>query len=217
MCRVTRDKPVGVILAGGLSSRFGSDKASALLRGKPLLAWVAAALAEVCPRLVVVVARGQQLPPLEAPLAIEVVIDRYDRMGPLAGMTTAFEHLGSGVAFVAACDVPLLQSELVAGLLCLADRHDVVCPKTGDALQPLVAAYRAETCLPVFRRRVEEGRLKVIDAFEELDVRYVADAELVEFDPNLRSFLNANQPEGLAPLEAELAGEVGPRPWGAVS
>ena len=36
----------GVILAGGLSKRFGSDKAAALLEGRPLLQWVASAVGE---------------------------------------------------------------------------------------------------------------------------------------------------------------------------
>ena len=38
-------KLLGAILAGGRSSRFGSDKAFALLNGKPLIDHVIAALA----------------------------------------------------------------------------------------------------------------------------------------------------------------------------
>lgn len=208
--------PAGVVLAGGMSRRFGSDKASALLRGRPLLAWVTDALAPVCSKLVVVAAQGQKLPAISPGAPVEVVTDRYERMGPLAGMVTAFSEGLTEHVFLAACDVPLLRTELVAGLLDRAHGYDIVCPKVGEALQPLAAVYRPETCLPVFKRRVESGQRKVIDAFPELHVRYVGDDELEEFDPTLQSFLNANEPAGLAPLEAELSGEVGPRPWRAL-
>jgi molybdopterin-guanine dinucleotide biosynthesis protein A len=199
-----REQPTGIILAGGKSSRFGSDKASALLRGRTLLQWVADALSPVCSTLVIVAAQGQRLPETHSVIPTETITDRYDSLGPLAAMVTAFEIVGNGSCFVAACDVPLLQPELARYLLSLADGFDVVCAKTGESLQPLAAVYRPPTCLPPFRTRVEARQLKVIDAYADLRVRYVSDDELRRFDPDLRSFLNANEPGGLAEIERRL-------------
>ena len=60
---MTRERePIdGLILAGGKSSRFGSDKASARLRGRPLLQWVLSAIEPVCRRIVIVKAQGQEV------------------------------------------------------------------------------------------------------------------------------------------------------------
>jgi molybdopterin-guanine dinucleotide biosynthesis protein A len=196
--------PTGVILAGGKSTRFGSDKASALLRGRPLLQWVADALSPACSKLVMVAAQGQRLPETHSVIPTETITDRYDSLGPLAAMVTAFEVVGSDPCFVAACDVPLMEPKLVRYLLSLADGFDIACAKTGESLQPLAAVYRPATCLPVFRTRVEARQLKVISAYSDLRVRYVTGNELRDFDPDLRSFLNANEPEGLAEIERRL-------------
>ena len=196
--------PAGVILAGGRSTRFGADKATAPLRGRPLLQWVADALSPPCSKLLIVAGRDRALPEVVSNLAIATVTDSYQSLGPLAAMVTAFEHGAGETCFVAACDVPLLRPGLVQHLLSLAEDFDVVCARTGESLQPLAAVYKPETCLPVFRKRVEARELKVIDSYAELRVRYVVERELRAFDPDLRSFLNANDPGGLAEIERRL-------------
>ncbi len=71
---------LGAILAGGQSTRFGSDKAVALLRGKPLLDHAREALAAQCDE-VVVVGRDTGIPDSPAP-----------GMGPLGGIAGALHH-----------------------------------------------------------------------------------------------------------------------------
>ena len=74
-------KTLGAVLAGGRSSRFGSDKALAMLDGRTLLDHAAAALGPHCDA-VVVVGRG-------------AIADwpRAD-MGPLGGIAGALIHAG---------------------------------------------------------------------------------------------------------------------------
>lgn len=80
-----------IILAGGRSTRFGSDKASALLAGRPLLQWVIDAASEVSFEILVVAAQGQVLPEFTSPVAVRVVHDQHESLGPLAGIVTGFE------------------------------------------------------------------------------------------------------------------------------
>ncbi len=195
----------GLVLAGGKSRRFGSDKASALLAGRPLLQWVASTLAEVCGALVVVSARGQQLPAFDVAIPVTVVEDLYEGKGPLAGLVTGFAAAGEGVCFATSCDAPLLRPELVLLLAAAAEGHDIACPYVNGFLQPLVAAYRAETCLPVFRDFVEREQLKITPAFGPLDAVIVREPQIRTVDPELESFLNANQPEALEDIAARLA------------
>ena len=93
-------KILGAILAGGGSTRFGSDKALAILDGKPLLAHVAEALAAQVDTLVVC---GRLWP------GLETVADRPAAdLGPLGGLCGALLHAnatGHDAVLTAGCDV----------------------------------------------------------------------------------------------------------------
>jgi molybdenum cofactor guanylyltransferase len=191
----------GLILAGGRSTRFGSDKASAIVGGRPLLQWVASALESVSGALVIVRAAGQALPPFSVDIPVLVAEDRYEAKGPLAGLVSGFPHVATEYCFAVSCDVPLLQPALVSYLHGLAPGHDIVCPYFGEFAEPLTAIYRPGTCLSPFERSVESGVLKIVAAYGSLDVLKVEEPALRRVDPELRSFLNANRPEALEEVE----------------
>lgn len=194
----------GVVLAGGKSSRFGSDKASALLRGRPLLQWVLDAVGQASEAIVIVKARGQVLPEVTAQVPLVVVEDLYDEQGPLAGLVAAFEAVHTPVAFATSCDSPLTEPALIRYLASRAGDADVVCPLVGGYPQPLAAVYRASVCLPVFRENVERGQLRIVVAYGKLRRKTVTGEEAAAADPELRSFLNANTPERLAEIDSLL-------------
>ena len=202
------DALVAVILAGGKSTRFGSDKASALLAGRPLIEWVLTAALECCDSVVVVKARGQSLPALDVGRShVEVVEDFIDARGPLAGLVAGLRAIDRPLAFATSCDVPLLRPRLISALAHMVDRYDAVVPEVDGQLQPLVAAYRRSTCLPAFERALSNGRLRLTDALRHLDVRVVAEGEVAIFDPELRSFMNANERAVLDHIAARLTAE----------
>jgi molybdopterin-guanine dinucleotide biosynthesis protein A len=104
-----REGPIlGAVLAGGRSSRFGSDKAMALLDGRTLLDHAVAGLAPHVAQ-VVICGRDGGLP------------DRpHADMGPLGGLNAALHHaLGHGFIGVltTGCDMPLYPAGLPAALI----------------------------------------------------------------------------------------------------
>lgn len=116
---------LGAILAGGKSSRFGSDKALATLRGRPLIDHVCDAMTEQCDELVIV-GRDGGVPDRPAP-----------DMGPLGGLAGALHHAGQrGHEFVLSCSVDSvdLPDDLLA-LLSPAPAH--------LADQPVIGLWRA--------------------------------------------------------------------------
>ncbi len=195
----------GVILAGGKSTRFGADKASATLAGRPMLQWVAGALAEAAQDLVIVQAAGQRLPQIDVAVPVTVVEDRWEARGPLAGLASGFPAVATEYCFATSCDAPLLQPGVVRLLVGLAHGHDVALPDVDGFKNPLVAVYRASACIAAFERAVERGELKITNAFSGLDVLVVPEADLRPADPGLLSFRNANRPEALAAIEEHLA------------
>lgn len=190
----------GVVLAGGKSRRFGSDKASAMLLDRPLLQWVVSALEGPCEEIVVVGARGQALPGVEADIPVRAVEDVYEALGPLAGMVAGFRAAEGDACFAVSTDVPLLQPALVELLAARVDGADAVCPDVGGFMQPLVAAYRRDTCAAAFEAAVERRALKITDAYADLRVAIVSEEEARRADPDLLSFRNANTPDALAEI-----------------
>jgi molybdopterin-guanine dinucleotide biosynthesis protein A len=81
---------VAIVLAGGASSRFGSDKLAAPLDGRPLLHHALEAVAAVAGRIVVVIAPEAPAPSVPEALAARVVVarDAAAHGGPLAGLAT---------------------------------------------------------------------------------------------------------------------------------
>jgi molybdopterin-guanine dinucleotide biosynthesis protein A len=191
----------GVVVAGGRSSRFGSDKAAALFRGRPMLAWVLDALAPCCDELIVVRADGQGLPHLGDGYSVTLVHDEHFAQGPLAGLIAGLDAVTTDRAFASSTDVPLLQPRLIRFLSERAQGFDVVVPDVGGSLQPFSAVYRTGRCLEAFRKSFDTGNRRVVAAYAGLEMLTVDEATLREVDPDLLSFRNANTPAELADLE----------------
>lgn len=105
---------LGAILAGGLATRFGSDKALALLDGRALIAHAAAALAPVTETVVVC---GRAAAPGRA-----VAIPDWPEpgLGPLGGLCAALRHAAAGgydAVLSIGCDTPVAPRSLLDALI----------------------------------------------------------------------------------------------------
>jgi molybdenum cofactor guanylyltransferase len=98
--RKTRMQVPTYILAGGHSSRFGSDKARYVWRGKTLLERVAASLQPVASRLIVVTDREDKY----VDLGFDCITDLHSELGPLGGLYAALTHAEEGLILCTACD-----------------------------------------------------------------------------------------------------------------
>ena len=107
----------GVILAGGMSTRFGRDKAVEPIAGQPLIGRVLSTLSGVTDESVVVVNdkhRGAELP---LPDEAVVAVDAYPGSGSLGGIFTGLRATTSEWALVVACDMPFLNPTLLSRML----------------------------------------------------------------------------------------------------
>jgi FdhD protein len=94
----------GVVLAGGQSSRFGSNKALALWQGKFLIEYARDTLTAVFDDCLLITNTPEQYEFLNMPM----IKDRYQDMGPLAGIHAALHHTGNPWIFIVACDMPAI-------------------------------------------------------------------------------------------------------------
>lgn len=133
---------LGAVLAGGRSSRFGSDKAAALLDGRALIDHVAARLGPQVDALVVI---GRPHP------AHRSLPDRpASGLGPLGGLCAALRYAldeGYEAVATAGCDLPLLPCDSVGRLAGEGPAVLADCPVVGwwpAALAPSLDAHLAE-------------------------------------------------------------------------
>ncbi|HJM75296.1 MAG TPA: molybdenum cofactor guanylyltransferase [Dehalococcoidia bacterium] len=192
----------GIVLAGGRSTRMGSDKASLVFDGRTLLQRTVDALSQVATEIVVVRAEGQQLPALNSQSPLIVVEDSLDDQGPLIGIAEGLRASECEVALVAACDMPFLRPQLLRMLVdrASAGRRFVV-PMHLDRPQPLCSAFRRDA-LEVIDAQIAAGDRKIMAVGRELDADRVPPEQWTAADPDGRSFENVNTPEE---FEAALA------------
>ncbi|MBI5940999.1 MAG: molybdenum cofactor guanylyltransferase [Caulobacterales bacterium] len=135
----------GLVLAGGRSRRFGSEKAVVRLGDRTLLEWALNVLRESCDELAVsaradsgaaVVARGLGLPVL--------IDDPSHPDGPLAGVAAGLRWAsGLGAAHLATlpCDTPHASLDLVTRLHAAGGDAFAAFAQTDDGPHPLCALW----------------------------------------------------------------------------
>ena len=176
------------ILAGGESSRMGTDKSQLLLENQTFVERIAATLLTITDSIRLV---GYHENP-----KLPTVADVYPKWGALGGLHAALSACRREWAIVVACDLPLVTAELFERLASLRDEHDVVVPIQPDGRpQPLAALYRTDPCRRVAKELIEAGRRRPLDLLETVKTRWVEFAEIAKLTQAERFFVNINTPE----------------------
>jgi molybdopterin-guanine dinucleotide biosynthesis protein A len=183
------DQIEAFILAGGASSRMGTDKSKLLIRDQTFVERITSTLLEFTDLVRIV---GQ--PPTTSP--VPTVQDLYPQWGALGGLHAALNACRHEWAIVVACDLPFVTSELFAHLGNMRLDHDAIVPLQQDGRpQPLAALYRVNPCLQRASELIEAGRRRPLDLIELVRTRWVPFAEIRNLDQAERFFVNINTPE----------------------
>ena len=196
-----------IILVGGRGRRFGADKASAQIGGCSMLQHIVQRLAPACERFLTVTSDEDRPPPpfsSERPHAM-LVDARRGELGPLAGIETGLAASQTDLNFVLACDMPLVNADLVRYLAGLAGGYQAVVPWSEGWPMPLHAVYRREA-VETARQALDAGERDMRRFLKRLRVRYATEAEMRPLDPELRSLLNVNAPADLEQVRRWLEG-----------
>jgi molybdopterin-guanine dinucleotide biosynthesis protein A len=180
----------GVVLAGGRSSRFGSNKAVAPWAGGTLAGAGVARLAGVFADVLIV---GKDPSVAEGLFGrARFVRDEGDRSHPLVGILAALRESAHRRVFVTACDMPLLEPRLVRRLCDASPGYAAAAAVWGGRPQPLCAVYSRD-CVGVMRLLLEEER-PVREIFEIVPTRFLTGTEVVAEDPEGRTFVDIDTP-----------------------
>ena len=178
------------ILAGGKSTRMGTNKAFLELAGRPLISR-ALELARTVTEQTKIIGDSKTFTPFG-----EAIPDIYPACGPLAGIHTALTSSATDYNLILGVDLPFLQPRLLSYLIAEAQSSAAVVtvPSANGHLHPLSAVYRKEFAT-IAEKALKQGRYKIDALFSDTSVRVIDEAELVakEFDP--AQFRNLNTPE----------------------
>jgi molybdopterin-guanine dinucleotide biosynthesis protein A len=200
----------GLIVAGGHSTRFGdTDKAVADLAGVPMIRRVAERLAPVIDALVVN-CRDEQIASIREALIgygprVRFARDEAPDQGPMAGIATGLHKVEYEYAFVAACDMPLIDPDIVAYLFDQASKqsfdiqhssaHDAAVPQLDNQwFQTTHAVYRANAMADACEAALAAGERKPIEALFDLDYVVIDENDILAHG-SLDTFENINTRE----------------------
>lgn len=192
-----------VILAGGKSSRMGTDKALLELDGKTFIEQISKEL-EWFEEKIIAHGNTREL----SDTNWTVVSDIYLNHGPLGGIHSALSVCQSDALFVVTCDMPLLKSSLahkLCDIMCESEvmsqtvdntvlgqvGYDAVISVGEDGkMHPLCGVYR-KSALPILEEQLLSGRNKVMEALKKLHVKYIT----VDSSMDTQQLFNINTPQ----------------------
>lgn len=189
-----RPPVAGVIVAGGHASRMGGrDKAFAAVGGQPIAVRTIRLFHDLFPQVLVATNRPERF----RGLGVETVDDRYPGCGPLAGIHAALLASRHPHLFVAGCDMPGLDAEVIRLLLARIGTANAIVPRWRGDVEPLHAVY-ARSCLPAIESSLRAGRNALRDFLTLITVDYVSEDEMRAVRGAAESLTNVNTPEELA-------------------
>lgn len=180
-----------VILAGGESRRFGSDKVWAKIGGRTFLEHVAEALRTAGFEPAVSVAEPKRLPPLAHPY---IMIEDPDPFGgPLQALLGAFKSLKEKRLLVVACDMPRLVPKVLEALWKESVGADItMLPSKGPKSATLPAVY-SRNVVPHIEALLAEGRRDLKGLLEKgLTVQTLSSKRWHLFDGKEETLININ-------------------------
>lgn len=183
-------RTVGIILAGGLSRRFGSPKAFAKLGEQYFYERAMDALSSCCAE-VFVVTRPEQMQCFPSSVNVKTDLARYAGLGPLAGILSVMESVEADRYAVLPCDMPFVDSGAMSKLL---EHHDkgVTAVVSDGRYHPLVSIWDRQLA-SVVKEALENDQLRVMKILSQSDAVWVNGSTLT--DDEKRMFINMNTRE----------------------
>jgi len=177
----------GIVLAGGKSSRMGSDKGLIKIDNKTFVENVIAAMEPLVNEIIIVSNN-----PEYDQFGFYRVEDDIKDSGPLAGLYSGLKYSNSEFNLVLSCDIPIIKTEILEKLIEVDYKnYEVTQIESHNKTMPLIAIYQKQCmhkCLELLQQ--DERRLRV--AVNQLKTKtIVIDSE---YDPFVK---NVNNKEDL--------------------
>jgi molybdopterin-guanine dinucleotide biosynthesis protein A len=179
----------GIILSGGKSSRFGSDKGLFMLNGLALVEY-SIQVARLLTNDITIITQN----PDYKKFGVKNIPDIFQDTGPMGGIHSGLFHSSFDINLILSCDTPFLNKAIADLLIKNYSNQDVVIFKTSDAkYHPLTGLYHKRV-LPLLESNLQQGKFKLIDTIFQTNYKVIS----LKQDENLDTcFSNFNTPNDL--------------------
>ncbi len=180
----------GIVLIGGRSRRFGTDKVMARMGEKKLIERVTDIIAPLFSEIILI---GHVREGLEG---FHIVEDLTPGQGPMGGIRTALSVSKTPHCFVFAADMPNLSRAFIEYMISVADDHDAVVPIWSKGREPLHAVYHRRI-LPKIEELLGRQVFRIFDLLSAIDTLIVEEETIRRFTDPALTFANINTMEDL--------------------
>lgn len=172
------------ILAGGKSSRMGTNKALLQFNNRRFIDRIADEMSGFSETLISVAKKGEY-----EDMGLPMVYDEYRDIGPIEGIRQIVRHASEEYVFICAADMPFMKRELIAYMAeFISSDYDCFVLTDEKHVHPLCAIY-SKAVLPVIEELIREEKYRLIDVLNRVRTKYIK-LEYTSFDKKLVRNIN---------------------------
>ncbi|MEW4922800.1 molybdenum cofactor guanylyltransferase [Algibacter sp. 2305UL17-15] len=179
----------GIILAGGKSSRMGTDKGFLMLNNKPFVQYSIDALKPLVSEILIVSDDSKY-----DVFGLKRVNDTLKDAGPVSGIYSGLEASSSEYNLILSCDIPLITSEILQKLIdTIDDTSEVIQIESNSKTMPLIALYKRSVKDKFYEfLQNDERRLRIaVNACKSKNVALEKEHEFSTMNVNTKNELKA--------------------------
>lgn len=177
----------GIILAGGKNSRIGMNKAFLKIKEKAVIEIMLTVFYDLFKEVIMVTNCFKEYQHLGVKLVKDIIPDKNS----LGGLYSGLVHSACDYSFVAACDMPFINRNLISYMMHARYGYDAVIPEYNGKLQPLCAVY-SKQCIKPMEKALSRNNLKILDIVRHIPVKRITETEINNYDSYGYSFVNIN-------------------------
>lgn len=167
------------ILAGGESSRMGTDKGLVDFKGKPMILHILDLLDKMHLQTSIISSNAEYLK-FGKPVYKDVIPNK----GPLGGLYTALEYSQVSMVLLLACDMPSINREGIQSLLAFAQTGIITVATNTKQISPLFGCYprsiKEEVAASLLANDLKMQHFVSKRTHELLDLNALANTEVLQ-------------------------------------
>lgn len=177
----------GILLAGGKSSRMGSNKAFLKIKNRDLYEFPLSLLREYCDDIII-----------SAPVDYfnsndyRIIPDIIPDLGPIGGIYSCLPHIRNEKALVLSCDIPFISKDYCQHLISLYNKQDIIVGLNNDNYPEPLAAIYSVNILGIINQQLEDKNYKMSDLIKNCKAEIFS---IQEAGFSRKIFMNINTKE----------------------
>lgn len=183
------------IVAGGKSSRMGTDKALSKFKGKQLVLYILETL-ETYNFRTYISSNNES----HSMFGYQIIRDEIKNIGPIGGLYSCLRHSETKYNLFFPCDVPFINPKIIDLLIENKDKGNIIVPMHKDGkIEPLIALYN-KNVIDILKNNIIEKTYSLTSLMDKTITHYII-LENHFSDKELSSFVNINTKKDLEEYE----------------